>query len=176
MLWTLEKERNNQTELTNMYHTSFQSNLIIFNPDHVFGFYHKISNASSTFSYTSTTKSNITSTTSYNCRWYRESRANKIHDCIGMYSTKDWHESTERTEFYTGATGKGKWRISIVEYSSVKKSWLMQISLKLGKYFISAPTNPPCVNPRCTFGSWIYQCHHRCHLEMYQCQLAQVFG
>ena len=25
-----------------------------------------------------------------------------------MYSTKDWHESTERTGFYTGATVKGK--------------------------------------------------------------------
>ena len=61
-------------------------------------------------------------------------------------------------------------------YSSVKISWLMQRCLKLGKYFISAPTNPPCVNPRCTFGSWIYQCHHRCHPEMYQCQRAQVFG
>ena len=63
-LW---RETNKQTELTNMYHTSFRSNLIIFNPAHVFGFYHKISNASSTFSYTSTTKSTITSTTSYNC-------------------------------------------------------------------------------------------------------------
>ena len=52
---------------TNMYHTSFRSNLIIFNPAHVFGFYHKISNASSTVSYTSTTKSTNTSTTSYNC-------------------------------------------------------------------------------------------------------------
>ena len=63
-LW---RETNKQTELTNTYHTSFRSNLIIFNPAHVFGFYHKISNASSTFSYTSTTKSTITSTTSYNC-------------------------------------------------------------------------------------------------------------
>ena len=63
-LW---RETNKQTELTNMYHTSFRSNLIIFNPAHVFGFYHKISNAASTVSYTSTTKSTITSTTSYNC-------------------------------------------------------------------------------------------------------------
>ena len=50
VLWT---EPNKHT---NMYHTSFRSNLIIFNPAHVFGFYH---NASSTFLYTTT----ITSTT-----------------------------------------------------------------------------------------------------------------
>ena len=28
-------------------------------------------------------------------------QANKIYDCIGIYSTKDWHESTDRTGFHT---------------------------------------------------------------------------
>ena len=60
VLWT---ETN---KYTNMYHTSFQSNLTIFNPVQFFGFHHKISNALPTFSNISsaTNKFTIISTTS----------------------------------------------------------------------------------------------------------------
>ena len=48
---------------TNMSHTGFRSNLIIFNAVQFFGFHHKITNASSTFSYTSSATNKSTSTT-----------------------------------------------------------------------------------------------------------------
>ena len=42
-------------------------------------------------------------------------QANQRHDCIGMYSTKDWRGSNRITGFYTRVDRKGKWRDIIVD-------------------------------------------------------------
>ena len=84
---------------------------------------------------------------------------NQRHDCIGMYSTKDWQWLTNNIGLYNSLSGKGKWRHSIVDALLPHKllfngSMLLktsEIDRTLYDYHFCFPTKPKsrsCQIPR----------------------------